>query len=278
MDSKEKERYARMQLKNGWDLPPGEKPPLTGRRQEMVRAYELLVLRSDEELAGRIPSDPEPVSRQSAVDAAEAAVDRKKTAVSEGTQPESAETPEKISMISSEDYRRRRRKKILTAVAAAAVLIAAAVLRFAFGPAILLADISTYKDVEVEIEGLKDEPFTVTIGEIAKMKKKKIHVDVHEQELAEGEEPERGDAVGPTLETFLRKYGKTVDDFRSMRVYAGNDNSKAYVRTMKEKTVILSVANGRRPLGEKQAPLRIAVEGEDVSEWSGWIRKIVFTQ
>ena len=33
-----------------------------------------------------------------------------------------------------------------------------------------------------------------------------------------------------------------VDDFKTMRVYAGNDQSKAYVRTMKEEEIILSVS------------------------------------
>ena len=45
----EKNQYRRLNLKNGWDLPKGEKVPLTGRRQELVRAYELLVQKTDED-------------------------------------------------------------------------------------------------------------------------------------------------------------------------------------------------------------------------------------
>ena len=44
-----KSQYRRLNLKNGWDLPKGEKIPLTGRRQELVRAYELLVQKTDED-------------------------------------------------------------------------------------------------------------------------------------------------------------------------------------------------------------------------------------
>ena len=46
-NSELKQAERRWKLKNGWDLPPGETPPLTGRRQALRRAYELLVLRDD---------------------------------------------------------------------------------------------------------------------------------------------------------------------------------------------------------------------------------------
>ncbi len=42
-------RYNKKDLKNGWDLPPNEKIPLTGRKQRLLRAYELLIVKSDEE-------------------------------------------------------------------------------------------------------------------------------------------------------------------------------------------------------------------------------------
>ncbi len=41
--------YNKKDLKNGWDLPPNEKIPLTGRKQRLLRAYELLIVKSDEE-------------------------------------------------------------------------------------------------------------------------------------------------------------------------------------------------------------------------------------
>lgn len=41
--------FNKKELKNGWDLPQNEKIPLTGRKQRLLRAYELLIIKSDEE-------------------------------------------------------------------------------------------------------------------------------------------------------------------------------------------------------------------------------------
>ena len=50
MASKEtKDRYGRMQLKNGPEIAAGEKKPPSIRKQRLARAYELLVLKSDED-------------------------------------------------------------------------------------------------------------------------------------------------------------------------------------------------------------------------------------
>ena len=45
---------------------------------------------------------------------------------------------------------------------------------------------------------------------------------------------------------------------------------------MKEQEIILSIANGSKPLLEKQAPLRIAVDDQEADAWTGWVRKLEF--
>lgn len=258
----EKERYERMQLKNGWDLPKGEKPPATGRSMRLARAYELLVLKSDEELAAHKEKKTDSV------------VHKKQQVVYKANRSTASN---ELITISNESWRKKKRRRLMIILAGVLLLGLAIGCRILFGPAILTADISKYRDVEIEVEGLKDEPFTVTVGEIAKMKKTSLHMEVHNGELGNDEEPLSGDAIGPTLTTFMAHYGKTPEDFKTMRVYAGNDQSKAYVHTMKEEEIIMSVANGRYALGEKEMPLRLATSTEDPSEWFGWVRKIVFT-
>ncbi len=294
----EKEIYKRLNLKNGWDLPKGEKPPLTGRKQQLIRAYELLILKSDEEYI----QEAEAAKRRN--------VTTGKPHIQQGLKPEAAEQPTDVATVTpateqtesgwenlrdelpiskdekdilaaaraadDTDWKKVRQKKRLISLAACAAVVVIAVCRLLFGPAILTADIASYKDVPIEIVGLTDKPFVITPGELAKMKKTRLQVEVHEEEVAEGEKPELGIAVGPTLDTFLKKYDMTTDDIRSMKVYDEKDESTAYVRTLEEDEIILSVANGKEALGEKEAPLRIAASGQEAAEWSGWIRRIEF--
>ena len=268
MNKEAKERYARMQLKNGWDLPPGVRPPQTGRKRRLIRAYELIVLKTDEEYERDFKKPVNPPFK----------ADEKKPVNAAPAQTVPEENTPKLETLSEEELIKIRRVHRIVAAAAVLFVVLAAGARILFGPAILLADISKFKDVEIEIEGMEDETVEVTIGELAKMKKTSLHKDVHNGELTEDEEPLSGDAIGPTLETLLKHYGKSVDDFRTMRVYGANDRSKAYVRTMKEEEIILSVADGRKVLGEKEAPLRIATDAEEPSEWFGGVSRIVFTK
>ena len=275
-----KNQYRRLNLKNGWDLPKGEKIPLTGRKQELVRAYELLVQKPDEDYIREAEERRQKREKSSPVGQMENRISEVFNSVSGPVQKETVqEAAWEAELRDSSDEKwqkkRKRRLQISGVILAAAVIIIGG--RLLFGPAILTADISTYEDVPITIEGLTEEPFTVTPAELAKMKKLSIKVDVHEQELAPDEEPELGKAVGPTLETFLDEYGVELDDVRSMKVYSESEKSTAYVHTLEENTIVLSVANGRVPLHEKEAPLRIAVEDTDADAWSGWIRRIVFT-
>lgn len=287
-------------IKSGWDLPEGETPPISGRKRETIRAYELLELRTEEDYIeraeitrkvreknkrireenrriieekrrkGEVPEVklPKPLSYEEILDPARKQVQTEEQAIvrSDG-----------IRRVSSAEWKKTRNKKIAVILLAVIALLGAADAWLAFGPPILTANISGYEDVEIEIEGLTEEPMTITPGDLAGMPLTKVGVETHQGELAEGEKPELGRAIGPTLDAFLKQYGKTTEDFRSMKAYDQRETSTAFVKTMKEETIVLSIANGREPLGEKEAPLRIAIDGEDPGTWSGWVRKIVFT-
>lgn len=266
-----KEDCRRLNLKNGWDLPNKGRPPLTGHRQELIRAYELLVKKTDDEYLHEV--------REPDIDLQQSDIHTNKMLqyAGESETATASQTLDELYDLTDGNWKKRRKKHLLTgcAVAVAAVVVIGG--RLLFGSSILTADISTYQDVAITIEGLTEEPFEVTPKDLSKMRMETIHVDVHEEELGPDDVKELGKAIGPTVETFLSEYGFSLDEVRSMKVYAENETSTAYVHTLEDSEVILSVANGRRPLGEKEAPLRIAVDTDDAGEWSGWIRRIVFT-
>ena len=303
----DKDAYKRLNLKNGWDLPQDEKPPLTGRKKEMARAYELLVKKTDEEYfdeaeeakakrdiaetekkianlrkaIGMEKANPGSITgiRPGVSTEGSGQVARKNASLKESPSDDAEKQAWESELRDETEDRWKRRKRIrliVTAAIAAAIILGVGG-RLLLGPPILFANIKNYEDVGIEVEGLGEEPFTITSGELADMKLDTIRVPVHEKELLPDEEPELGKAIGPTLETFLGEYGYGIDDIRIMKVYNGKDQSTAYVRTMQDNKSILSVAHGHKALGEKEAPLRIAVEGTDAEEWSGWVRKIVFT-
>ena len=304
----DKQKYRRLNLKNGWDLPEGEKAPMTGRKQQTARAYELLIEKTDEEYVREAEiarHDREIAEAKKRIRFLQEAIGIEKASPGTFAQPQKTDSfqqkdhnqpdtpPDSASNDSdisdaakwenelrdqTDNRWKKRRRRILGIVLS---LIALAVLgvggRLLFGPPVLIADISSYEDVEIIIEGLDDEPFTVTPGQLADMKLDSVKVDVHEVELLPDQVQERGKAIGPTLETFLDEFGYSIDDIRSMKVYNGKDASTAYVHTLTEEKIVLSVANGRKALGDKEAPLRIAVADTDAGEWAGWIRRIVFT-
>ncbi|SDB19734.1 hypothetical protein [Eubacterium oxidoreducens] len=244
----EKADYKNLNLKNGWDLPKDMAIPLTGFRMKRRRERELLLKEEVKEYV--VPEN----DTKRGTDAGEADFVKK---AKEDTQ---------AGKLGNTKLKRRT----IGAIILAAVVIV--VLRLSFGPPILLADISSYENVEITIEGLTDEAFTITPKELSKMKLDKTTVEIH------SEEADTESAIGPTLDTFLASYGRSVDEFRSMKVYTAKDVSNAYVKTLEEETLILSIANGNEALEEKIAPLQIAIKDGSADEWTGYVVKIVFTE
>lgn len=141
-----------------------------------------------------------------------------------------------------------------------------------FGMAGCKADISEYENEEIQIIGLLDEDFTVTPGELAEME--------CTEATAHGKTAKAGtvQAYGPTLETFLSAYGKSLDEFYSIKFYAKDDYTVTLGRqTFQECDVILSIAMGSEPLYEGQRPLRLVIPEADSGKWTYMVYKIEFT-
>lgn len=134
------------------------------------------------------------------------------------------------------------------------------------------ADISAYGDSQILITGLTEEDFYITPNELMAMECTSA--------TATGKSAKAGtvQAYGPTLETFLAQYGKTLDEFKSVKFYASDDYTVTLGRVTWEKyDVILSVAEGSKPLPEYQWPLRILIPGGDSGNWVRLVTKIEFT-
>ncbi|SHH97868.1 Oxidoreductase molybdopterin binding domain-containing protein [Sporobacter termitidis DSM 10068] len=134
------------------------------------------------------------------------------------------------------------------------------------------ADISAYGDTPITVSGLTDKDFTVTPGELAKLKC--VRMD------GTGKTAKAGtvNAVGPLLETFLAQYGKTLDDFSYIKFTAADQYAVTLGKQhLKEKDVVLSVASGSKPLTESQRPLRLFIPDAESSYWIYAVVRIDFT-
>ncbi len=274
-------------LKNGWDLPEGQKPPTAGRRRYRQRCYELLC---SEEYIEKERAYYEQLKYGSAepntdrIPAAEAVTAEKEPGgvAGQGESPAEEEknryTPEEKDIYAEAGayYSGRiRRRRLAVRTVCLVILVSAAVIaiRLRYGPAILMADISSYRDQKIEIQGLTDQTFTVTPGELARMKKTEVSYEVP------GEDAEPAEAIGPTLDTFVKKYGHSLDEFRIVKCYTKKDTSYAYVNTLEKNTLILSVADGDQALDEEEPPLTVAVTGkQNTGIWTKGVVKIVFTK
>lgn len=134
------------------------------------------------------------------------------------------------------------------------------------------ADISAYQDQKIEIVGLLDEDFYVTPAELAQLECTSA--------TAHGKTAKAGTvkAYGPTLDTFLAQYGKTVDEFRSIRCVASDDYVVTLGRASWEKyDIILSIANGSKALYDNQQPMRIVIPGANSGNWIRAVARMEFT-
>ncbi len=133
------------------------------------------------------------------------------------------------------------------------------------------ANISAYGEDTIQVEGLTDEPFQITPDELAEMD---CVSDV-------GESRKSGlvQAYGPTLETFLENYGKTLDDIYSVEFLAYDGHESILGRATWDKyEVILSISDGNQPLEEKHQPMRVVIPGAASSRWIYGVGVITFTE
>lgn len=147
---------------------------------------------------------------------------------------------------------------------------------FLFLTAVLLigcrADISAYADTPILVTGLPSGDRTVTPAELAELDCTSA--------TAVGKSAKAGtvNAWGPTLETFLAFCGVSLDEVRYVRFYAGDGYSVSVGAKVWDKyPVILSVANGNRPLEEGQQPLRVVIPDGPSSNWVRFVTEIAVT-
>ena len=134
------------------------------------------------------------------------------------------------------------------------------------------ADISSYEDRQILIKGLAEEDFYITVGELAQMECVSMTVQGNTKKAG------KVNAYGPTLATFLAAYGKSVDDFYSIKFCAEDDYDVTLgFRTFTQYDVILSIANGSKALYEEQQPLRIVIPDVDSGKWVRMVTEIIFT-
>ncbi len=133
-------------------------------------------------------------------------------------------------------------------------------------------DISAYEDMPIVIKGLAEDEFETTPAELAGMD------CVSESDTGGSDKAGTVEAYGPTLDTFLSAYGKQRSDFGKIR-FTGKD---AYHKTiwgemLEEKEIILSIANGKEPLKDSEAPMRLLIPGAEPNYWVYSVVEIEFT-
>lgn len=133
------------------------------------------------------------------------------------------------------------------------------------------ADISSYKEQEITVKGLKDSDFTVTPQELMEMK------CVSRQDTGKTAKAGTVKAYGPLLSTFLEEYGCTLEEIDRVRFYC-KDDYKVVLKDeyLTDYEIILSAAAGKEPLAEKEQPLRILVPEAESSKWAYGITEIEF--
>jgi hypothetical protein len=133
----------------------------------------------------------------------------------------------------------------------------------------------SYAQDKITIEGLTDEPFELTVAEIAALD---IVRDTVSGKKSSGEEVDVT-VVGPYVSTLLAKYGegKTQADFEQIR-FASSDGYSIAVPSdiLKTREIVLSVMNGDDPLAEDEIPLRSVVIGERSMYWARLVTHITF--
>jgi hypothetical protein len=132
----------------------------------------------------------------------------------------------------------------------------------------------SYLDDTVAVEGL-GEGFTVSIDELSKLDavSKKTEATRSNGDIV------KITAVGPTLATFLEKFGggKQLADFSSVRFSSTDGYSIAVPKEiLAKREVVLAYMDGNNAFAKDTAPLRSIVVGERAMYWARMVNKIEF--
>lgn len=143
-----------------------------------------------------------------------------------------------------------------------------AVLLAGCGKVQVKADISAYAETPITVAGLTDKEFTITASELAALP------CVRQKVTAVSDKVGTVDAVGPLLATLLEAYGKSQSDFRLIRIEAADGYKTVLKGDLLSKDIILSVAEGTRPLDEKYWPLRVVIPEAPSAYWTYQVTRI----
>jgi hypothetical protein len=131
----------------------------------------------------------------------------------------------------------------------------------------------SYLDDEITISGIEDEDFTITVRDLTELESvsKKAEATRSNGDIV------KTTAVGPTLDTFLAKYGRDKAEFSSVRFTATDGYSIAVPKEILERReVVLAYMDGAEPYPKEVAPLRAIVIGERAMYWARMVNKIEF--
>ncbi|MGD0152512.1 MAG: molybdopterin-dependent oxidoreductase [Thermacetogeniaceae bacterium] len=117
---------------------------------------------------------------------------------------------------------------------------------------------------QILVHGLQDGDWEITLGDLKKLPAVTRHA---EATRSNGEEI-RVDATGPLLDTLLKKYGKSQQEFDRVRFTARDNYSIAVpADILKSRSIILSYINDGKPLEADWQPIRVVIPGERAMYW-----------
>lgn len=123
---------------------------------------------------------------------------------------------------------------------------------------------SLYSPGQILIHGLQDQDFDITLGDLKKLPAVTRYAEATQ---SNGEEI-RVEATGPLLDTLLKEYGKSQQDFSRIRFTARDSYSIAVPPDiLKNRQIILSYINDGKPLEDDWQPIRIVIPGERSMYW-----------
>ncbi len=131
------------------------------------------------------------------------------------------------------------------------------------------SDVSDYNYLQqkILITGLTNEDFSVTVEELTKLESETVKA---EASRFNGEKI-KVNPTGPTLDTFLAKYGKKQSDFASVRFTADDQYSIAVPKDiLNNRKIILAYADGGKPLSKEAQPIHVIIPEERAMYWVLW--------
>lgn len=135
------------------------------------------------------------------------------------------------------------------------------------------ADDLDYKEETIEIVGLTDENFTVSVSELAALEC--IEKEVTTKNSYGSKKTKT--AYGPLLQTFVEEYGMKLSDFSNIRIKAKDGYFTDLEGDLLKRDSVLSFRDdAESPLKGASAPLILIVPKESSAMWVEGINKIEF--